>query len=48
MKDYKLKTEIYAPPIHWKDWKGVPVGVPHLQSENTIVHASIIRNEKNS
>ena len=33
------------PRIHWE---GVPVGVPHLQSENTIVHASIIRNEKNS
>jgi len=35
----------YLPLVHWE---GVPVGVPHLQSENTIVHASIIRNEKNS
>ncbi len=46
--DERLQTkteEFTRPPIHWK---GVPVGVPHPQSENTIVHASIIRNEKNS
>ena len=41
MKDNKLKLRNLRASY---TLKGVPVGVPHLQSENTIVHASIIRN----
>ena len=29
-------------------WEGVPLGVRHLLSENTIVHTSIIRNCEDS
>ena len=33
------------PHIHWE---GVPLGVRHLLSENTLVHTSIIRNCEDS
>ncbi len=43
MKDYKLKLRKFTPRMHWK---GVPLQVRHLHSENTMVHTSTFRKYK--